>query len=189
MRSLLAVCLSAIMMMGAAEAATIDGNFNVVAGVPETYTFTVPLLPGEEFDSAKLSVNGGPWSVPASSATQTGSVSLKFLHTFEALGKQSLTVSAYINYVAFGSYECLGNTAGCYVPNALQNPLQKRISEFFVIETASVFVASSQKNLTSESEPSLNRAAVVPIAGSLPLLLSGLGILGWAARRRARVLA
>ncbi len=189
MRSVLAVCLSAVMMMGAAEAATIGGNLNVVAGEPHTFSLNVPLFPGEEFYSAMLYINGGKGTAPLSNVIQQGSVTLNFLHTFVALGTQSLTVGADIWYKAFGSYECVGVTAGCNVPNSLQNPNQPRYSEFFVIETASVFVASPQQNLTSVAEPSLNRAAVVPIAGSLPLLLSGLGILGWAARRRARVLA
>jgi hypothetical protein len=48
---------------------------------------------------------------------------------------------------------------------------------------------SFQKTASASPSATAPNAAVVPIAGSLPLLLSGLGILGWAARRRARVLA
>lgn len=189
MRSLLAVCLSAIMMMGAAEAATIGGNLNVVAGEPHTFSLNVPLSPGEEFYSAMLYINGGKGSAPLSNVIQQGSVTLNFLHTFVALGTQSLTVGADIWYKAFGSYECAGQYAGCYNPNSLQNQDQQRISMFTVGQKVSVFVSSPEQTATSAADSAAVRAAVVPIAGTLPLLLSGLGILGWAARRRARVLA
>ena len=37
------------------------------------------------------------------------------------------------------------------------------------------------------SEPNANRAAVVPIGGTLPLLVTALGVFGWMARRQAKL--
>ena len=194
MRSLLAVCLSAIMMMGAAEAATIDGNFNVVAGVPETYTFSFDLLPGEKFGSVKsFSVNSVLQKNTTFSLGPTGKGQLSFASSFGTADKV-MSVFAEINLITTGYFlRCADGAEGVYygtcgsymdVWNGLENT---SVVEFFALRTLSVMSEkTAPKEFLSAAEPA---ATVVPIAGTLPLLLSGLGILGWAARRRARVLA
>ena len=200
MRKVLAVWLSCLTMAGAAQAATIDGNFDVVAGVTENYTFDFDLLPGESFLSVQsFKVNSDFIKPSAFSLSSPGVGRLSFGRSFELTDK-SLSVFAVINIQTSGYYfNCNSGIQGSYVGEcasytkvtpAIVNGIIPQFSspiEFYATTPISVMTTEQNTLRLSLATAALAETAVVPIAGTLPLLLSGLGLLGWFARRQRSV--
>lgn len=203
MRSLLAVCLSAITMMGAAEAAIIDavisGPNEVKVGESNLYTlnFTLPTLdpkytyetydiwgdPGF-FGFAGVLTFGDGTSSKITVPAYAGPYSFEFYKSFTEASE--IDFNSTVNFRLKSDYWLVtstfcSNTTGCGGMNS--GPwFTHTISGS---KSVSIFKTSELPVAAAQPQP----AAVVPLIGALPLMLTGLALLGWMGRRRVALAA
>jgi|GEM_PF-6601347 len=167
MRKYLMALAATALLASQAAAATISGPTTVNAGQTYTYIYSpdMPYLtPGYLSYEVNMAVNdtGNPaddvWSTYAGT-TYPASNQFSFDWVFDATGPATLTVYSVI--VTFFGNEFVFTDE---LP-------------FWVKEDGTIFRG---ENIDAVSM----KISVVPIGGTLPLLLSALGALGWMARRR-----
>ena len=173
MRKILAAAAVAMALIGQAQAATVTGPTDVTAGTPYSYTYNpdpTAILAGYDLYAMNLTVSDSfdPGNVQVFSFF--GSVlpsprNFLFNWVFPATGTGVLTVTGVLE-TYFGA--TLGKDEGGFT--------------FVIKPEGTPFIVSNIEpaSLTVNSTP------VVPIGGTLPLLLTAFGLAGWVARRRAR---
>jgi hypothetical protein len=186
-------------MAGAAQAATvdafIDGPTSVNPGEENdfTLTFSLPTLdPGYTYEMHDQYLEPGYYSsvgtisfgdgtsskvlIPA----YAGTYSYVFSRTFN-----SATTISFTGSIAYRSIYDYPEVTATFCPNTgcsfhYSNPLYLKLT---ASKSVPLFAAEPDTAVFQTAEAFVE-AAVVPIAGTLPLLLSGLGLLGWFARRQ-----
>lgn len=171
MRKILGAFALAAVMASQAGAATISGETNPIVGQTYTYIYspdTPSLTPG--YSSYELNVAVNDLSDAAADVwftfggpTYPASNSFSFDWVFNVTGPAVLSVQSVL--VTFFQ-------TGFQFPEGV---------EFFVKEDGTLFRGQNSEAVTLTANVS-----VVPIGGTLPLMLSALGLIGWAARRRAK---
>ncbi len=162
-----------VLFASQAGAATVTGPTSVIAGQTYTYTYQpdtpVVLLEGYTLYTMLLEVNGG-YEVPGGASLNSygtlypASNNFTFDWAFPATGPAILSVrSVLVSYI-----------------NATVNVF----SDYFeVVKPENVFY---EVHNSAAVDLRVSAIPVVPIGGTLPLMLSALGLMGWAARRRAK---
>ena len=178
MRKYLMALAATALLASQAGAATISGPTTVTAGVVNTYTYTpnmpVELLEGSTFYTMFLEINGG-WEYAPTGASLNYSGSefpptgqFSFDWVFNETGPAVLSISSVLV-----SYLTNPSLVGENQPKPLH-----------------VIFNSGRGPASWEGGPPVElQISVVPIGGTLPLLLSALGALGWVARRRSKAAA
>lgn len=179
MRNILGAFALAAVMASQAGAATISGPTMVQAGVSYNYTYQtdVPaqVLPGYTLFTMWLQINGGD---PATGGgvvnywgtTYTDGDTFSFDWVFPTTGPANLTIrSVLATYIDATVEQFDGYFAVIEGPN--------KVSQTF--NSGFAFEGGG-------GPPASLEISVVPIGGTLPLMLSALGLIGWAARRRAK---
>ena len=145
--------------------ATLTGPTSVIVGQSNTYTVNigvVPVQPNYTLYALRLNVNGEFFS--SFGTTLPENISITFNRIFETTGTSVLNVFALVQ---------------TYV-NATFDPTEEfpdiKKPEGTLFENIRVDPNALEVTVT----------AVVPIGGTLPLMLSALGLIGWAARRRGK---
>lgn len=170
MRKYLMALAATALLASQAGAATITGPTTVVAGQSYTYTYTpnapADLLPNYTYFTMHLKVNGGD-EVPGGKG-------------FNSDG------SDYLDGMTF-SFDWIFTTPGPAVLS-VQSVLVTYLSTLVYVDGEVInkpdFRVFNSGFAFDGEEPETLRISVVPIGGTLPLLLSALGAFGWAARRR-----
>ena len=172
MRNILGAFALAAVMASQAGAATISGETNPIVGQTYTYIYspdTPSLVPGYSSYELNVAVNnlsdaaGDVWFA-FGGPTYPASNQFSFDWVFDVAGPAVLSVRSVL--VTF--FE-----TGFVFPEGVQ---------FFVKpEDGTIFRGQNSEAVTLTANVS-----VVPIGGTLPLMLSALGLIGWAARRRAK---
>lgn len=182
MRKYLMALAATALLASQAGAATISGPTTVTAGVVNTYTYQtdVPadVLPGHTLYTMWLEINGGN---PATGggvenyygATYVDGTTFSFDWVFPTTGPASLTIRSVL-----ATY--IGAT------------VEQFDGYFSVVEGPNKVAVTFNSGFEFEGgggPPATLQISVVPIGGTLPLLLSALGALGWVARRRSKAAA
>ena len=149
------------------QAATISGPTTVQAGQTYTYTYVpdepTEILEGYEFFVFRLRVTGpnGTSGFDFSGSDHTTVPSYQFNWIFDTTGSAILSAISYLE-----TYKNADLIQGEFGPEVIKPEGWESRSAF--------------------SERVALQISVVPIGGTLPLLVSALGLMGWAARRRAQ---
>lgn len=171
MRKLLGMLAAALLIGSQAQAAIITGPASVLAGQSYSYTYDtgpVDLLPGYNFFILNLNVSDGitteyfgrfGFPFPENNL-------FSFNWIFDVTGPALLTATA-----------TLETYAGADI---VYDPVSGFPSIFKDDDTRVGLIGFGPDRLA---------VSVVPIGGTLPLLLTALGIAGWVARRRATAAA
>lgn len=175
MRKYLMALAATALLASQAAAATISGPTTVEAGVTYTYTYQpdtpVSLLEGYTLYTMYIEVNGNP-SAGGTGFNYYGSVypvdnSFTFDWVFDTTGPAVLSISSVlVSYI----------NATIQLGDGFFDVIKGESARFEVFNTG--------RNEDGGGPPLELKVSVVPIGGTLPLLLSALGALGWVARRR-----
>lgn len=179
MQKALCAMAAAVLFASQAGAATITGPTTVQAGVSYTYQYQTDapadLLPGYTLYTMYLEINGG---IAASGGgienywgtTYTDGDIFSFNWVFPVTGPASLTIRSVL---------------ATYIDATILE-----IDDYFeVVEGPNKIAETFNSGFAFDGDdrlPATLQISVVPIGGTLPLMLSALGIFGWAARRRAK---
>lgn len=188
--------VAAVMLLATqASAATIDGPVDVEGGKGYWYRGSVADL---AFDPAlyttwsiKLTVNGlaSQYVIDGVTLGTNRPAGFRFFYTFGSIIPPSLNVSATLDRHVDGSY---GVTSSFGFQNITVRPGTKTVSDTIVFDPLYLNGAVPPFQQTGESLQEQGNglvtkaAAVVPLGGALPMLLSALAALGWVARSRAK---
>lgn len=113
---------------------------------------------------------------PGQTTVSGASVSFKWLPTPSA---PNLQVVGLFELVQNASIQTI------YADQKLQEFAQ--ITQYSKVTPFRITDVTYPSQIQNLSEPNANRAAVVPIGGTLPLLVTALGVFGWMARRHAKL--
>ena len=172
MRKYLMALAATALLASQAAAATISGPTTVEAGATYTYTYQpdtpVSLLEGYTLYTMYIEVNGNP----ATSFNYYGSVypadnSFTFDWVFDTTGPAVLSISSVlVSYV----------NASILLGDGFFDVIKGELTRFEVFNTG--------RDEDGGGPPLELKVSVVPIGGTLPLLLAALAAFGWVARRR-----
>jgi hypothetical protein len=172
MRNILGALALTAAMASQASAATISGETNAIAGQTYTYLYSPDapsLIPGYLSYTMDIAVNdtGNPadniWFSFAG-PVYPASNQFSFDWVFNVTGPVVLNVQSVL---------------ATFFGTEFQFP---EGTEFFEKEDGTLFRGQNSDTIPLK----VSVTSVVPIGGTLPLMLTALGLMGWAARRRAR---
>ena len=155
------------------QAATISGPSTVQAGVPYVYTYQ-PSTPDEILDVYDFYI----LNINVYDSTRPG------FQSFAFTGGDGVQYDPAATY----SFSWTFNTTGSAVLSVISwfNTFSGAILTEDEFGPVAIPIANEkQARIAFSDEVALN-ISVVPIGGTLPLLVSALGLMGWAARRRAQ---
>jgi hypothetical protein len=172
MNKILGIALTAAVLAGQATAATIDGPGEVIVG--QSYELFFNSGPVDLINKANLfymtlklpdgrSVLSGGSEYPANNL-------FSFNWVFKSTGETTLDVIAELRSYSGVIFEQATNyPIGTLIPINLNTSPSRTTS----LEASRIFRVREAQEIS-----------VVPIGGTLPLMLSALGVMGWVARRR-----
>lgn len=163
MQKALGAMVAAVLFASQAGAATVTGPTTVTAGQTYTYIYDpgpVDLIEGYQFYVLRVRVNDDGYFERAGTTYPEDS-KFMFNWVFDTTGPAFLNVSSYLE-----SY------VGAVLTGTFDRPI--------------VFKPVGWMADVAESQADKLQISVVPIGGTLPLMLSALGLMGWAARRRSK---
>ena len=174
MRKILGALAISATLASPAMAATISGEINPIAGQTYTYLYSPdapPLIPGFVSFTMDIEVQevgdpgGVEWfSFAGPAATYPASNEFAFDWIFDVTGPAVLSVRSVLTTFFGTEFSFPEGT------------------EFFEKEDGTLFSGRNYDPIPL----TVSVTSVVPIGGTLPLMLSALGLMGWAALRRAR---